>query len=91
MKRIRFFAVLLAVSLCFTQFAVSSFSATKDDISRVPCSTIPTWQAGIAYSVGQTVKYQGYVYRVTVPHTSQIGWEPPNATALFTGVGPCTS
>jgi hypothetical protein len=42
-----------------------------------------TWQPGVSYSVGATVTYGGASYRCQQAHTSQVGWEPPNAPALW--------
>ncbi|MEV4641017.1 lytic polysaccharide monooxygenase [Actinoplanes sp. NPDC049548] len=42
-----------------------------------------TWQAGTAYSVGNTVTYGGATYRCRQAHTAIVGWEPPNVPALW--------
>ena len=54
------------------------------------------WAAGIAYTGdntagagnGDVVVYQGILYRCWQSHTSQVGWEPPNAPALWILIGP---
>ncbi len=46
-----------------------------------------TWVAYHAYTVGQTVTYNGHTYRCLQSHTSLPGWEPPNVPALWQLVG----
>jgi hypothetical protein len=45
-----------------------------------PC---PDWQPGTAYQVGDCVFFANDNFRCIQAHTSQIGWEPPNAPALW--------
>ena len=44
----------------------------------------PRWLAGVDYSAGDRIAYNDMLYRVEQSHTSQAGWEPGNAPALFT-------
>ena len=46
--------------------------------------TPPVWTVGVAYTVGDTVTYDGHTYTCLQSHTSQPGWEPPNVPALWT-------
>ncbi|BFU44297.1 lytic polysaccharide monooxygenase [Krasilnikovia sp. MM14-A1004] len=51
-----------------------------------PTTTPPaggTWAAGTAYAVGAVVTYGGLSYRCRQAHTALVGWEPPNAPALW--------
>ena len=41
------------------------------------------WQAGVAYTIGDVVTYQGSEYECRQSHTAQVGWEPPNVLALW--------
>jgi len=42
------------------------------------------WRANVAYGpAGTRVEYQGTVYELIQPHTSQIGWEPSAVPALW--------
>ncbi len=41
------------------------------------------WQPNTFYAVGALVTYQGPSYNCIQAHTSQVGWEPPNAPALW--------
>jgi chitin-binding protein len=54
--------------------------------STPPPSTPPssgTWAAGTAYSVGDTVSYNGTSYVCLQSHTALAGWEPPITAALW--------
>lgn len=48
----------------------------------------PSWQTGFTYSVDEKVKYNGKLYRVVQPHTSQDNWTPELATSLFVEIVP---
>ena len=43
----------------------------------------PEWVAGVAYSAGYKVQHGGKLRRCLQAHTSQAGWEPENAPALW--------
>jgi hypothetical protein len=43
----------------------------------------PTWESGMAYSVGFKVQYNERLYRVVQAHTSQDGWTPESVPALY--------
>ena len=45
------------------------------------------WEAGKPYTVGDKVQHDDRPYRCEQAHTSQEGWEPPNAPALWTRIG----
>lgn len=44
---------------------------------------VDEWQAGAAYYIGDVYAYAGVEYECIQSHTSQVGWEPPNAPALW--------
>ena len=46
----------------------------------------PEWEAGQDYPEGIKVQRGGALYKVLQPHTSQTGWEPENAPALWTEI-----
>jgi len=48
------------------------------------------WAPGVSYAVGDTVTYNGVVYKCLQAHTSQTGWEPPNVPALWQAIGTST-
>lgn len=41
------------------------------------------WTADVDYTAGERVRYDEKLYRCVQSHTSQEGWEPPNAPALW--------
>jgi chitin-binding protein len=48
--------------------------------------TYPAWAAWVSYTVGTRVSYMGRNYQCRQSHTSQPGWEPPNAAALWLAI-----
>ena len=46
----------------------------------------PAWESGKAYTVGYKVQYKERLYRVVQAHTSQDGWTPEAAPALWEGI-----
>jgi hypothetical protein len=44
------------------------------------------WAPGVAYQTGQVVTYGGSSWRCRQPHTSLVGWEPPNVPALWQAI-----
>ena len=46
----------------------------------------PEWAAGVDYATGYKVQHGGMLWRCVQAHTSQTGWEPENATALWTEI-----
>ena len=50
---------------------------------EVPEEPVTEWRPGIDVSVGQRVEHNGITYVVQQAHTTQAGWEPPAAPALF--------
>jgi len=59
---------------------------TDDQAEQVP-DAFPTWATGKDYAVGYRVRYDGLLYKCLQTHTSQTGWEPPNATSLWARIG----
>lgn len=43
----------------------------------------PEWTTGVSYSVGFKIKRNNKLWRVLQAHTSQVTWEPENATSLW--------
>lgn len=46
------------------------------------------WAADTEYLAGDVRRYGDGVYRCETGHTSQTGWEPPNAPALWAAISP---
>lgn len=44
------------------------------------------WKPDTAYEAGYKIRRGDRVYKVQQAHTSQSGWEPENAPALFAGI-----
>ncbi len=53
----------------------------KTALTAIPLH--PVWAVGTEYAVGHKVQYGGRLWRVLQAHTSQLGWEPENAPALW--------
>jgi hypothetical protein len=51
---------------------------------NVVSSIVPEWKVGTTYAVNDKVTYQSKIYKCIQPHTAAVGWEPPNAPALWT-------
>ena len=46
----------------------------------------PEWREGVAYTIGQRIRYGGTLYKVLQVHTSQADWTPEAAPSLFAKV-----
>ena len=46
----------------------------------------PEWAAGVSYTAGYKVQRCGKLWRCVQAHTSQAGWEPENASSLWTEI-----
>ena len=60
-------------------------SLTDTEALETP-ELFPVWAPGVAYLVTERVRYGGKLYRCEQAHTSQEGWEPDQAQALWTEV-----
>ena len=77
----RFFNFILAALVVATLLAGATVSAAPRQADR------GAWAPGVSYAVGDTVTYNGVVYKCIQAHTSQTGWEPPNVPALWQPIG----
>ncbi|MEW9547069.1 lytic polysaccharide monooxygenase [Nonomuraea sp. NPDC050783] len=66
-----------------TPTATPTRTPTPTPTATPTTSPSGTWRAGVAYSPGNTVTYNGVTYRCLQAHTSLAGWEPPNVPALW--------
>lgn len=46
----------------------------------------PEWASGMDYSIGYKAQHGGKLWRCVQAHTSQAGWEPENASSLWTEI-----
>lgn len=73
-----------------TSEVVDIKKATRADISadeyKDIISIYDDWQAGVAYSKGQVVKYKDELWEVIQGHSSQADWTPDSVPALFKSV-----
>ena len=66
---------------------IEKASVSLDDSDALEAVELfPTWAVDTAYPVGIRVRYGDKLYRCEQTHTSQVGWEPPIAPALWTEV-----
>lgn len=63
--------------------ASNSVSATTTSNPTNPNPGAAEWAANTAYQTGALVTYNGNTYECLQPHTSLVGWEPTNVTALW--------
>lgn len=54
-----------------------------DNTALTVVNLYPEWAENVAYTVGHKVQRNGKLWRVLQAHTSQTGWEPENAPALW--------
>lgn len=57
--------------------------AVDDNTALRMTDFYPEWAEGKVYELGYKVQRNGKLWRVIQPHTSQIGWEPENASSLW--------
>ena len=67
---------------------IEAFSANQTDETLVDnMAAFPYWNGdGVNYSADMLLQYDGSLYRVIQPHTSQADWTPDKVPALFTRV-----
>ena len=68
-----------------TRKLVSMSEISADEYKDI-ISIYDDWQAGVAYSKGQVVKYKDELWEVIQDHSSQADWTPDNVPALFKSV-----
>lgn len=56
----------------------------NDEQAEIVTNIYPDWAVDISYTIGERVKYESKLYRCVQSHTSQEGWEPATAPALWT-------
>lgn len=63
-----------------------SVQSLSDDEALTGVQLFPRWKPGVAYEQGQRLQYNGVLYSVLQPHTSQESWSPDVAPSLFARV-----
>lgn len=62
-------------------------SAALDDAQALKSVPLfPAWTPDRAVQQGERYRYNGVLYRVVQPHTTQTGWEPDKTPALWVTV-----
>lgn len=75
---------IIEMAKTFRQFIEERAELLDDDIALTMPNAYPTWNgSGIDYKTGDRVRYDGDLYRVLQPHTSQPTWTPTDAPSLF--------
>lgn len=63
---------------------IETEAQSLDDHTALTVANLyPEWAADTAYAAGRKVRHSGKLWRVIQPHTSQVGWEPERAPALW--------
>ena len=71
-----------------TQIEAMAQELDDADAADVP-EFFPEWNPeGCAYAVGDRVRYEGTLYKIIQPHTSQASWTPLAAPSLFAEILP---
>ena len=60
--------------------------AVDDNTALRMTEFYPEWASGQAYTAGFKVQHASKLWRCVQAHTSQTGWEPENAPALWTEI-----
>lgn len=63
-----------------------AMQSVNDSTAVQAVELYPKWAVGVAYSVGFKVQYNGRLYKVIQPHTSQSDWTPDKVPSLFTEI-----
>lgn len=61
-------------------------STMTDETALTAVELFPAWAAGNAYAINDRVQYNGKLYKCVQAHTSQAGWTPDAAQALWVAV-----
>lgn len=76
-------SMFVVVQAHTTQAGWEPGTATQALYRRVQPKGSTAWQPDTDYAAGAEATYGGETYICMQAHTSQAGWEPPNATALW--------
>jgi len=59
---------------------------TDEQAEQVP-DAFREWKPDTDYKLGDRRRYESLLYKCVQAHTSQVGWEPPNAPSLWSRIG----
>ena len=66
---------------------IEKAAASLNDTDALEAKELyPNWEPDISYEADQRLRYDGFLWRVLMNHTSQVGWEPGVAPSLFAKV-----
>lgn len=64
-----------------------AMESVDDAIALDAVTLFPAWSGdSVVYAEGARLRYNGVLYKVLMPHTSQSDWTPDNAPSLFAKV-----
>lgn len=72
LKKKAVIAVMLVMVMLFGLLPLSASAADRG-----------AWAPNVSYALNDTATYGGQTYKIIQPHTSLLGWEPPNVPALW--------
>lgn len=71
----------------FRKFIEQMASEVSDEVALEHLEAFPKWSGdGVAYTVGERVRFDDILYKVLQNHTSQDSWAPNVAPSLFVRV-----
>ena len=71
----------------FRKFIEQMASEVSDEVALEHPEAFPKWSGdGVAYTVGERVRFDDILYKVLQDHTSQDSWAPNVAPSLFVRV-----
>lgn len=76
-------SMFVVVQAHTTQAGWEPGTATQSLFRRVQQEGSTEWQPDTDYATGAECTYEGSAYTCLQGHTSQAGWEPPNAPSLW--------
>lgn len=75
---------LIETAKAFRAFIEERAYLLDDDMALTMPTAYPNWRGdGVAYKTGDRIRYDGDLYKVLQPHTSQETWTPTDAPSLF--------
>lgn len=64
--------------------SIEGAAALQDDAAALDnIDLYPLWKVGIAVNVGDRLRYEEVLYKVSQAHTTQADWTPDKTPALF--------